>query len=272
MSVDINQIFNHQLAAIDEGKTYRATIRITSDGLSVFVKSDSVITSATAYQWANNCSDAHLESILNQIRRSETLSAIDDIDISIILDDKVYTLVPNVFFDSTKASLYLKYQADDELLLNSVVSHYQVNDFVGVFSLPNRMLNIINSIFKNATVFPYNYALLKLFDKYNSNALYAGIVSVYEDYFDLLINKNGQLIFFNRFQFTSKEDFIYFLAMTLQQLDIKPTDINLNVLGKIEQKSPLSDLLTRYYPSVTIFSDTINYPWDFHRYCIEQKF
>lgn len=272
MSVDINQIFIHRLQPVDGQKTYSATIRFTSDGLSVFVNNAEQAIAAAAFQWANNCSTAHLEQVLLQIKNSAPLNEGRIDKITVLVDDEAYTLVPKSLFVESAAKDYLIYHATEELISNGEIIQSSIGEVVGLFLIPKAIREVISSVFKDAVIDSYNMGLLKYSDRLTAKSTtYFGCVSISGDSFDLLVKKRGQLHFFNRFSFSSKEDFIYFLLMTLQQLEIKPTDIELEVIGKIEKNSSLFDLMLRYFPTVDVARDNADYPWDYHRYCVEQK-
>lgn len=272
MSVDINQIFIHRLQPVDEQKTYSATIRFTSDGLSVFVNDAEQTIAVAAFQWANNCSTAHLEQVLVQIKNSAPLNEGRIDKLTILVDDDAYTLVPKSLFVESAAADYLAFHAADELISKGEIIQSSLGEVVGLFLIPKAMREVISTVFRDAVIDSYSMGLLKYSDKLTTKSTtYFGCVSISGDCFDLLVKKRGQLHFFNRFSFSSKEDFIYFLLMTLQQLEIKPADIELQVIGKIEKNSSLFDLMLKYFPIVDVAKDNVDYPWDYHRYCIEQK-
>ena len=57
----------------------------------------------------------------------------------------------------------------------------------------------------------------------NDNNLF---VNVNTSYFELIILESNSLTFYNRFEYSNKEDFIYFILFTIEQLDLNVQKIN----------------------------------------------
>jgi hypothetical protein len=69
---------------------------------------------------------------------------------------------------------------------------------------------------------------------------------VYEASFQIIVSDNGNLELYNSFDFQSKEDFIYYILFTLEQLDLDPETVKIKLLGSIEEHDELYTILYKY--------------------------
>ncbi len=273
MSIDISKLFAHELLPLNDIKTCKTTIRITSGGLSVFMNNGDQLAYCASFQWAQSNDVSLLEEALTTLLKEEPLCNIDLNLTTILLDDEGYVFVPQSLFDENELNSYLTHQIAPEKLAESKAIFTIVNEIVCISIINKQLFNITESLFPYATIEAYNSAFLKTTAPTKANTSdFLGLISFQGDSFDLQVKKRGQLIFFNRFKFATKEDFIYFLMMTVQQLEIKPSTIELFVIGKIDSKSALYSLMNTYFPSVELIKSEAEVAWDFHRYFVEQKY
>lgn len=273
MSVDINHRFVFQNNPFDERKKYSTTIRISPDGLSVFVTLDLCIEYAASYQWAKSNDLTHFSLALKTVKEQDAFLKNNLQNIRLLCDDQGYTLVPQSLFVESELKNYLTPLVDPEKLLNGIVISSEINQIVVVSLLNQELTEISKSIFPNSELYSFTHALLSFSQIKDLNEPnYLGMVSMNSNYFDLVIKKRGQLHFFNRFEFSTKEDFVYFLMATLQNLEIKNSDIELALLGEIYPQSPITEILNRYFPKVGFVKTNQELAWDYHRYCVEQNY
>ena len=64
--------------------------------------------------------------------------------------------------------------------------------------------------------------------------------------FEMTVIKESNLLFDNNFRFKTKEDFLYFLLNSIEQLHLDASSVPVTFLGKIEEKSTLVELTSRY--------------------------
>ncbi|MGB7395812.1 MAG: DUF3822 family protein [Pricia sp.] len=82
---------------------------------------------------------------------------------------------------------------------------------------------------------------------------------IFERQMDIAIFAQRKLLLFNCFEFVTKEDFLYYLLFTLEQLQLDPNTVTVKLFGDIEEDDDLFELCYRYIRNVTIiipaFSD-----------------
>jgi hypothetical protein len=274
MSIEINQVFEYQFPNLNEIENKRTTIRISSDGLSVFVKDQlNEVKYASAYRLASNNKITTYEEAITQIKLKDHWLSKNRAEIFVIIDDLGYVFVPTVLFDKENASLYLQSQVNSDKINQEEILVSELNDISGVFLVNKELLNASKFLAENSNVISYTQALLEFCRKINQKRKpFSVLISFFDSYFDIIIIKEEKLFYFNRFQYTTKEDFIYFMVMTLQNLEINSANVEISIIGKIEPQSSLNELLHRYFDDVRFVTPEKNFSWDYHRYCVEQNY
>jgi hypothetical protein len=59
------------------------------------------------------------------------------------------------------------------------------------------------------------------------------------DHFEIVVVNKGELILYNTFEYTTKEDFMYYLLFTTEQVQLNPETFNLIFIGDIDSKDEL---------------------------------
>jgi hypothetical protein len=79
-----------------------------------------------------------------------------------------------------------------------------------------------------------------------------------QDNFQLIAVKNQKLLLFNSFEFKTKEDFIYYLLFTAEQLQLNPESFQLKLFGNITKESEIYQIAYKYVRNVSLFIENIN--------------
>jgi hypothetical protein len=64
--------------------------------------------------------------------------------------------------------------------------------------------------------------------------------------FEIIAIKNQDLIFYNTFEYSTKEDFIYYILFTLEQLKLDPETIKTGLIGTINKDDELFKIIYKY--------------------------
>lgn len=68
--------------------------------------------------------------------------------------------------------------------------------------------------------------------------------------FDLMILENKKLIFSNSFSYTTKEDFIYYILFTAEQLLLNTEEFELYFMGEIKAESEIYTIAYTYIKNI----------------------
>ncbi len=72
------------------------------------------------------------------------------------------------------------------------------------------------------------------------------IVNIHDHFFDVIVSKNKSVFLFNTYKFKTKEDYLYFLLNTYEQLKLDTTQTSITILGRVEKNSPLIEATNKY--------------------------
>lgn len=75
-------------------------------------------------------------------------------------------------------------------------------------------------------------------------------LNIKDQRFEMIVLEGCKLLFFNHFRYKTKEDFLYFLLFTIEQLHLDAGSVPVYFLGMIEEDSQLVELTKRYVRDV----------------------
>ncbi len=178
--------------------------------------------------------------------------------VKIIHYNNLSTVVPKVLFDKNNALSYLKFNS--KILQNDYVANDSIfnNECINVY-IP--YVNINNFIFKKFDSFIYNHyssiilEQIKLNEKNSTNpSLYLNIGL---NHIDLTFFKENKLVFYNTFEYISKEDVIYYVLFAIDQLKLNPEETPIVISGKISKEDEYYKIIYKYIRNVSIFNSKI---------------
>ena len=232
---------------IEDTSKRKLSIQFSLDGFS-FCTSNTLNEvhefSTYVFEAAVNSPELVLEK-LQEIFKTEKSLQDDFISVSVIHQNNLNTLVPNQYFKENSLKSYLKYSiktiATDLIVFDDL-------DFMDSKNVYVPYVNINNFLFQNFGEFEYQHhssvLLEKLLSKSGSTLQF--YVNVSQSTFDIVVIKNSKLLFYNVFEHQTKEDFIYYILFTLEQLELSPKETTLTLLGDIEEQSDRYNILYTY--------------------------
>lgn len=174
-------------------------------------------------------------------------------DVSVIHDNNLNTFVPTPLFDEDYLGSYLQY--------NTKVFE---TDFFDFDTLPNfdmtnvyiPYVNINNFLIDQFGPFHYQNAntilvskLLELSKNVDDKQVFAHFNA---DKFEIIVVQNQKLLLFNSFEYRAKEDFLYYVLFTAEQLNLNPETFPLFLLGDISEESELFKMAYKYVRNVSL--------------------
>lgn len=79
-------------------------------------------------------------------------------------------------------------------------------------------------------------------------------LNVKDNSFEMIVLKGAGLLFDNHFRFKTKEDFLYFLLFSVEQLNLDAGSVPVYFLGKIEEASAITEIVSRYFRDIRFMS------------------
>lgn len=168
-------------------------------------------------------------------------------NVNIIHTNELSTLVPKPLFKEDSLADYLKFNS--KILKSDFIAFDEIeyNDTVNVY-VP--YVNINNFIYEKFGSFTYKHfstILIEriLFIEKNSEDTRV-YVNLNINHFEIIAVKKGKLILYNTFEYASKEDFIYYILFTAEQLKLNPETLKLQLIGNVNKDDELYNIAYKY--------------------------
>lgn len=127
------------------------------------------------------------------------------------------------------------------------------DNFIISYMLQNEVIELVKSYFPQAEIQYGDSGFLKaLLQKISENKCV--VVNVQPQTISIAFKNQGQITFYNQFSYTTKEDLLYYLLWTYEELQLDTHSFPLLVFGWIEETAPLFGILYNYIRNVQIAS------------------
>lgn len=175
-----------------------------------------------------------------------------------LIDEPVNTLIPKTLFIEENATDYLsfnygennnrKIKTDDVLTLKAINIYDFAKEEFGVLEklFPRISFHHVNTI---------RIELLARINKFNKDLkIY---ISGNKTAVSLFVFKAGSLIFSNQFQYRGKEDILYFILFTCEQLNLPADSVAAFLFDFPASDIELKELITSYFKKVSLIDSPL---------------
>ncbi|GGH03623.1 hypothetical protein GCM10011416_23270 [Polaribacter pacificus] len=194
-------------------------------------------------------------ALLTEIEKITKESAILNQDfesVVLIHQNNLATLVPSTLFDKEQLSTYLTYT------VKTFSTDYIAYDSLEQAAINNvyvPYVNINNFFFQKYGAFEYKHQATVLIDKLLLHAKNTQkdhfYVHVEKKQIEIIVLKDGQLHLYNSFSYETKEDVLYYILFTAEQLELNPEEFELSFTGWIDKDSELYTFAYQYVRNIT---------------------
>ena len=240
------------------------SIQISLSGLSFCVlnRSKNKITHLQDILFDKKQTPLKLNSLLNQELEENNILKTTYSKVCVIHDNDLSSLVPKQLFSETHLADYLKFNT--KILKSDFITSDEIseNNSINVY-VP--YINVNNFIYDTFGTFTYKHVssiLIKnilLLEKETKTTKF--YVNVSQDHFEIIIVENKKLLLYNSFNYNTKEDFIYYILFTAEQLKLNPETLNLVFIGSILKNDDLYNITYKYIRTINFGNrfDTYKY-------------
>jgi hypothetical protein len=241
----------------EENNTFRKlSIQVGLNGLS-FCVVDTISNKILAFEKVSFKTPStpylmlkELKAILNQ--KSDIGSNFSEV--VVIHKNNMFSLVPKPLFNVDELPNYLKFNAkimaNDLIAFDEIPNQEMVNVYVPYTNINNYIFDLFGEFeFKHSGTVLIN----KLLNQTRVSPEPICYVQVAEKEMEMMVVSEKKLTFYNQFEFKTKEDFLYYLLFSLEQLQMNPEKIQLKLFGKIEEGDPIYDLCYQYIKHISVF-------------------
>jgi len=178
----------------------------------------------------------------------------------VIYQNELSNLVPKELFDENSIADYLKFNSkilkSDYISFDEIPANASVNVYVPY-------MNINNFIFETFGTFEYKHASTILIDtilqKEPETIGERIYLNVNTQDFELIVLNDKKLILYNSFEYISKEDLIYYLLFSMEQLNLNPETVPLNLMGMIAKEDEVYAIIYKYVRFVEFYKPSYTF-------------
>ena len=240
--------------SLEKTKDIDLSIQFSLDGFS-FCISDTTTKKDiyfTSFQFDETLNSP--EELLNKIEsifKKDTNLQHEFTSIIAIHENGLASLVPNKYFDETLLEQYLN------LNIKTLKTDFITYDDLQLTEAKNVYIpyvNINNYLFQNFGEFEYKHHKTVLLEKLltiKKNVEKVMYINVSKNTFDIVILENQNILFNNSFTYYTKEDFIYFILFTAEQLNLDTEKFQCYFIGDITSASEIYKIAYKYIKNIS---------------------
>ena len=194
---------------------------------------------------------------IEEIFKQDKMLGLNFKEVTVSHFNNLVTQVPFPFFDKNSLSSYLqntiKVLDNDYITFDTIKNTDIVNVYIPFVNINNFLLDKYGSfIYRHSST----VLIEKLVHQYKNLEGDFCFVNVTGNSFEVVIIKNKKFELYNCYDFKTKEDFIYYILFTAEQLNLNPEEFELILLGDIEKESALYTLLYQYIRNIAFYAPT----------------
>jgi len=173
--------------------------------------------------------------------------------VKVIHDNELSALVPKPLFNEDFLADYLKFNS--KILRTDFITYdaISVNESVNVY-VP--YVNINNYLYERFGSFEFKHFSTVLLETILSLEKHSSVSKMFahlgKDHFEIIVLEKDKLKLYNTFEYHTKEDFIYYILFTAEQLGLNPEEFQLVLLGNIKTSDPFYEIAYKYIRNVSI--------------------
>ena len=159
------------------------------------------------------------------------------------------TLVPDKLYKEEEAETLLAFntKVNGKVLADNIFSQKAYL----IYSVPESILTIVSNFFPNAKYKAQESILIQQYSQLNTENKKAYLY-LNEQKVGITIFNGDKLIFNNSFKYDSKEDLLYYVLFSFEQLKLSPDSINVSVFGTIEDTDESFSLMYEYIRNIKL--------------------
>ncbi|MGB0896651.1 MAG: DUF3822 family protein [Flavobacteriaceae bacterium] len=174
--------------------------------------------------------------------------------VSVIHHNNISTIVPKALYSETNLIDYLKF--NNKIFESDFIATDEISN-QNIMSVYVPFVNINNYFFDQFGSFEYFHSSTVLLENLLQQATMTAsklFCNIHSNSFELVYIKNGQLHFYNSFEYTTAEDFIYYTLFTIEQLQLNTETVDFVFLGDIGLDDDLYSMAYQYIRHISFGS------------------
>lgn len=251
----------------DLTRNYILTIQLSLDGFSFIIYSSEkqryIVLEHYFFDQVSN--EIQLCSILDEIVLKKQWLAYAYQAVYVLVDNNSNALVPFPLYDEKEKGNYLAFAQPYTENSRIAVEKLKNNESYNLYYLSNVLVAKIKNFWANSKIVHQSSILVEslLIDHKNKCSEAQIFVNMRSRIFDMVVIKDDKLLFYNYFKYHVKEDFIYFVLFSMEQLRINPEKTPLTFIGLIEQTSDIYAITEHYIRTINFVERNRNLKYSY---------
>ena len=235
---------------------HKLSIQVGLNGLSfcVFDTIGNNVALSRRIAFGKELSPFEVQKELRELFQQEGILDYHYSGVVVIHRNNLFSLVPKALFDKNELANYLKFNA--KILANDLIEYDEISNYE-IVNVYVPFVNINNYIYDLFGAFDFMHSgtvlIQAILNSHSSPGEATCYVHAGEHYMDILVLSQKQLLFYNSFPYTTKEDFIYFLLFTLEQLKLDTETVKTRLFGIVEEGDEIYTICYEYIQHLSIF-------------------
>ena len=246
--------------------TLHLSIQISLDGFSFCLinKAEQKIEQLKHFDFEHKTDSAQLLlTNIQNVFRNEPLLQKRYPSVNINHFNQYSSLVPKPLFDKEHIKDYIRYSTktyqNDYIVYDEIEGHQLINVYIPFVNVNNFFLERFGSFeYKHSSTILIS-TLLNTYKYSEHPHMFAHID---RHHFELVVIAQSQLLLYNSFTYETKEDFIYYILFTAEQLKLDVNTLDLVLSGLISDEGELFEIAYTYVRKVSLLENRSSYQFD----------
>ena len=256
------QIINKSVD-FNESKDNHLSIQISLDGFSFCIINKNTnevnLIQHIPFEKSSSTPEKHLKNI-ESVFRSQDLLDKNFKSVNITHVNNLSALVPKPLFNPNHLRNYIKYSSktykNDYIVYDEIENHDMFNVFIPFVNINNFFLEKYGS-------FEYKHfssiLIENLLNTYKFSERAHLFVDLHSNHFEIVAIADNKLVLYNSFEYQTKEDFIYYILFTAEQLNFNPEKFELVLSGTITKGDAFYEIAYKYVRNISLLENRSKY-------------
>ena len=251
MVIGLQPMMRSQETRIEPSTKLSIKISLSSFDLMLSNLEDNSILDYKRCNFNKKALTENLASKLDSFLNESKIDFSNVINVKLIISNNLSCLVPKELFDERLSLDYLKFNS--KLIENDFAS----NDYIEELEIYNVYLpfvNVNNYLVQRFGSFEYYHSstilLRKILKTTTNDSKTLFFTNIETESFQVIIFKNKNLLYYNDFEYQTKEDILYFLLFVIEQNKEIKSDTELNILGDISENDKNYNFISQFIKNI----------------------
>ncbi|MBT3174261.1 MAG: DUF3822 family protein [Lentimicrobiaceae bacterium] len=269
MALQLNPYFSYFDKSFTESQTrnYILLLQLNVHGVELLIynRERNKFIGAECFIFSEIDTVSQIPSYLGKILNYRPSFAYPYNEVILLYQSRYSTLIPKPLFSEKNKKEYLDFNQPYQEDCRIIVDNLKNNDAVNIYYIPHLIAEKTKELWPNAKILHFSTALIESLSISFKNKIEPKplFVNIQNDCFDLVYFKENVLHYHNTFEYRTKEDFIYFLLITIDQLGLNPEDVNVHIMGNIDKTDHKYRMLVQYIKNFRFIERNDNFLYSY---------